>query len=174
MDELVERGTVSRDGAGLLQSLVLSRTAFLVTGGTGTGKTTLLSALLTLVDPGDRLLLVEDASELAPDHPHVVRLESRPPNVEGAGEVVLRDLVRQALRMRPDRLVVGEVRGGEVVDLLAALNTGHEGGAGTLHANSAQDVPDNSWIGVSQIFRWPDRPLIRVTTQKPITSLSSV
>ena len=141
LDELVERGAVPRDGAVLLQALVLSRTAFLVTGGTGTGKTTLLSALLSLADPGDRLLLVEDASELAPAHPHVVRLESRPPNVEGAGEVALRDLVRQALRMRPDRLVVGEVRGAEVVDLLAALNTGHEGGAGTLHANSAQDVP---------------------------------
>ena len=93
------------------------------------------------VDPGDRLLLVEDAGELAPAHPHVVRLEARPANLEGAGAVTLRDLVRQALRMRPDRVVVGEVRGAEVVDLLAALNTGHEGGCGTLHANSAADVP---------------------------------
>ena len=84
---------------------------------------------------------MEDAGELAPDHPHVVRLEARPANLEGAGAVTLRDLVRQAMRMRPDRVVVGEVRGGEVVDLLAALNTGHEGGCGTLHANSAQDVP---------------------------------
>jgi pilus assembly protein CpaF len=139
--ELVSAGTVPADGAALLQELVGSRTAFLVSGGTGTGKTTLLSALLSLVDPGHRLLLVEDAGELAPTHPHVVRLEARPPNVEGAGEVSLRDLVRQALRMRPDRLVVGEVRGAEVVDLLAALNTGHEGGCGTLHANSASDVP---------------------------------
>jgi pilus assembly protein CpaF len=97
--------------------------------------------LLGLVEPGERLLLVEDSGELRPDHPHVVRLEARPPNIEGAGEVTLRDLVRQSLRMRPDRLVVGEVRGGEVVDLLAALNTGHEGGCGTLHANSAADVP---------------------------------
>src|SRR5690606_10291936 len=87
------------------------------------------------------LLLVEDSAELRPRHPHVVRLESRPANVEGAGSVSLRDLVRQALRMRPDRLVVGEVRGAEVVDLLAAMNTGHEGGCGTLHANSATDVP---------------------------------
>ena len=86
-------------------------------------------------------MLVEDASELRPDHPHVVGLEARPPNIEGAGEITLRTLVRQALRMRPDRLVVGEVRGAEVVDLLAALNTGHEGGCGTLHANSAADVP---------------------------------
>ena len=139
--ELVDAGSLPPDGARLLERLVASRAAFLVTGGTGTGKTTLLSALLSLVDPGDRILLVEDAGELAPAHPHVVRLEARPPNLEGAGAVTLRDLVRQALRMRPDRLVVGEVRGAEVVDLLAALNTGHEGGCGTLHANGAVDVP---------------------------------
>ncbi|MEX2289949.1 MAG: TadA family conjugal transfer-associated ATPase [Mycobacteriales bacterium] len=139
--ELVEAGSVPPDGAELLARLMASRAAFLVTGGTGTGKTTLLSALLSLAEPADRLLLVEDAGELAPAHPHVVRLEARPPNLEGAGAVTLRDLVRQALRMRPDRVVVGEVRGSEVVDLLAALNTGHEGGCGTLHANSARDVP---------------------------------
>ena len=139
--ELVAAGTVPTSGAALLERLVASRQAFLVTGGTGTGKTTLLSALLSLTDPQHRVLLVEDAGELLPEHPHVVRLEARPPNVEGAGEVTLRDLVRNALRMRPDRLVVGEVRGAEVVDLLAALNTGHEGGCGTLHANSAEDVP---------------------------------
>ena len=117
-------------GRGCSTAWSRSRTAFLVTGGTGTGKTTLLAALLSRVDPADRVLLVEDAGELAPDHPHVVRLEARPANLEGAGAVTLRDLVRQALRMRPDRLVVGEVRGAEVVDLLAALNTGHEGGCG--------------------------------------------
>ena len=141
LDELVEARSVPPDGVRLLGRLIASRAAFLVSGGTGTGKTTLLSALLGLVDVRDRVLLVEDAGELAPSHPHVVRLEARPANLEGAGEVTLRDLVRQALRMRPDRLVVGEVRGGEVVDLLAALNTGHEGGCGTLHANSAGDVP---------------------------------
>lgn len=141
LTELEQAGAVPAEGATLLASIVASRVAFLVTGGTGTGKTTLLSALLSLAPPGDRLLLVEDAGELAPDHPHVVRLEARPPNVEGAGEVTLRDLVRLSLRMRPDRVVVGEVRGAEVVDLLAALNTGHEGGCGTLHANSAADVP---------------------------------
>jgi pilus assembly protein CpaF len=141
LDELVEHGTVSPGGAQLLRVLVDSRAAFLVTGGTGSGKTTLLAALLGLVDPGERLVLVEDSSELRPDHPHVVGLEGRPANVEGSGTVTMRDLVRQALRMRPDRLIVGEVRGAEVVELLAALNTGHEGGCGTVHANSAADLP---------------------------------
>jgi pilus assembly protein CpaF len=141
LDELQRAGSVPPDGVELLARLISSRAAFLVSGGTGTGKTTLLSALLSRVPAEERLLLVEDAGELDPAHPHVVRLEARPANVEGAGEVTLRDLVRQALRMRPDRVVVGEVRGAEVVDLLAALNTGHEGGCGTLHANSARDVP---------------------------------
>lgn len=107
----------------------------------GLGKTTLLAALLGLVPGNERLVIAEDSAELRPDHPHVVRLQSRPPNQESLGELTLRDLVRQALRMRPDRLVVGEVRGAEVVDLLAALNTGHEGGCGTVHANTAADVP---------------------------------
>jgi pilus assembly protein CpaF len=141
LDELVAAGSLDDDGVRLLRAVVSRRLAFLVSGGTGTGKTTLLAALLSLVDPGERIVLVEDAGELRPDHPHVVGLEARPPNIEGAGAIGLRTLVRQALRMRPDRLVVGEVRGGEVVDLLAALNTGHEGGCGTLHANSALDVP---------------------------------
>ncbi|HET6939223.1 MAG TPA: TadA family conjugal transfer-associated ATPase [Nocardioides sp.] len=141
LDELVAAGTLTPRGAELLRALVDARVAFLVSGGTGSGKTTLLAALLSLVDHGQRLVLVEDASELRPDHPHVVALEGRPPNVEGAGAIDLRTLVRQGLRMRPDRLVVGEVRGAEVVELLAALNTGHEGGCGTLHANSVVDVP---------------------------------
>lgn len=141
LEELSAAGTLSEEAARLLRAIVGARLAFLVSGGTGSGKTTLLSALLSLVDPGERIVLVEDAGELRPDHPHVVGLEARPANIEGAGEVDLRTLVRQALRMRPDRLVVGEVRGAEVVDLLAALNTGHEGGCGTLHANSALDVP---------------------------------
>jgi pilus assembly protein CpaF len=140
--DLEAAGAVGSDGARLLRRVVGHRLAFLVSGGTGSGKTTLLNALLSLCDPRERLVVVEDSSELRPDHPHVVALEARPPNIEGSGEVTLRTLVRQALRMRPDRLVVGEVRGGEVVDLLAALNTGHEGGCGTLHANSAADVPN--------------------------------
>ena len=139
--DLVAAGSMPPDVASLLHDIVHSRLAFLISGGTGSGKTTLLSSLLGLVGHDERMVLVEDASELRPDHPHVVRLEARPPNVEGSGEITLRDLVRQALRMRPDRLVVGEVRGSEVADLLAALNTGHEGGCGTLHANSAADVP---------------------------------
>jgi pilus assembly protein CpaF len=124
-----------------LAALVGSRAAFLVTGGTGAGKTTLLAALLSLVPAHERLVLVEDVGELYPVHPHVVRLEARHANVEGRGEVTLADLTRQALRMRPDRLVVGECRGPEVRDLLAALNTGHAGGCATLHANAAAEVP---------------------------------
>jgi pilus assembly protein CpaF len=139
--DLVERGTVPASIAPLLGAVVAARLAYLVTGGTGSGKTTLLGTLLGLTPPTERIVLVEDAAELRPVHPHVVALQSRTSNVEGAGSISLRDLVRQALRMRPDRLVVGECRGVEVVDLLAALNTGHEGGAGTLHANAAADVP---------------------------------
>jgi len=138
---LYDAGAVTDEGRDLLGQVVGRRLAFLVSGGTGTGKTTLLSALLGTVDPAERIVVVEDAAELRPDHPQVVGLEARPPNLEGAGAVVLRDLVRQALRMRPDRIVVGEVRDAAVVDLMAAMNTGHEGGCGTLHANSAADVP---------------------------------
>jgi pilus assembly protein CpaF len=140
LEELVAAGTVPPDGDRVLRALIDARMSFLVSGGTGSGKTTLLSSLLGLVGPAERIVLAEDSAELRPDHPHVVRLESRPPNQEGAGRVTLRDLVRQALRMRPDRLVVGEVRGAEVTELLAALNTGHEG-CGTVHANAAVDVP---------------------------------
>ncbi|MEV5000704.1 TadA family conjugal transfer-associated ATPase [Nocardioides sp. LML1-1-1.1] len=141
LPELRAAGALTDAGHELLVRIVAARRAFLVSGGTGSGKTTLLAALLGVVDPAERIVVVEDAAELRPGHPQVVGLEARPANLEGAGAVVLRDLVRQALRMRPDRLVVGEVRDAAVVDLLAALNTGHEGGCGTLHANSAADVP---------------------------------
>ncbi len=141
LDALAAGGMVSASHLEDLRALVRERVAFVVTGGTGTGKTTLLGALLAEAPARERLVVVEDVRELEVAHPHVVRLQARPPNVEGAGRVDLSDLVRQALRMRPDRLVVGEVRGGEVRELLAALNTGHEGGCGTLHANRPEDVP---------------------------------
>jgi pilus assembly protein CpaF len=141
LDELVHCGALPPSWADCVADVVARRLAFVVTGGTGAGKTTVLAALLGRVPPSERIVVVEDCTELAVDHPHVVRLEARPPNVEGRGAVPLTDLVRQALRMRPDRLVVGEVRGAEVRELLTALNTGHEGGCGTLHANSASEVP---------------------------------
>ncbi|MBV9369053.1 MAG: TadA family conjugal transfer-associated ATPase [Frankiales bacterium] len=141
LDRLVEFGALPPSGADLLRRIVAARLAFVVIGGTGTGKTSVLSALLSEVAPNERVVLVEDAAELRPEIPHIVRLEARAPNVEGVGAVPLDALVRQALRMRPDRLVVGEVRGREVVDLLAALNTGHSGGASTVHANRPAHVP---------------------------------
>lgn len=141
LSALINAGAIAEEAAVLLGRIIEARLAFLVSGGTGAGKTTLLAALLATVDPNERILCVEDAPELAPRHPHLVRLLARGPNVEGIGEITLRHLVRQALRMRPDRIVVGEVRGAEVVDLLAALNTGHDGGAGTVHANSPAEVP---------------------------------
>lgn len=136
----VETGSLAPQLAEILQRVIQSRAAFLVSGGTGSGKTTLLASLLGLVPADQRLLIVEDSRELNPAHPACVRLESRAANSEGAGLVAMTDLVRQALRMRPDRLVVGEIRGAEICDLLMAMNTGHEGGCGTVHANSASDI----------------------------------
>lgn len=134
-------GAIAPSAAALLADVIAARLAFLVSGGTGAGKTTLLAAMLGAVPATERIVCVEDAAELAPPHPHLVKLVARCANVEGVGEVTVRQLVRQALRMRPDRIVIGEVRGAEVVDLLAALNTGHEGGAGTVHANNPAEVP---------------------------------
>ena len=141
LGELVAQGCLPASIAELLIAMVKRRVAFVISGGTGSGKTTLLGALLAHVDTTERIVLVEDVRELAIEHPHVVRLEGRRPNVEGAGEVTLVTLVRQSLRMRPDRVVVGEVRGSEVRELMAALNTGHAGGCGTVHANTPADVP---------------------------------
>lgn len=140
MGALVAMGACAAEVADLLGAVVRSGLGFLVCGGTGTGKTTLLGGLLSEVPHAERLVVVEDVTELDPSHPHAVRLQGRSANVEGQGCVTMVDLVRQALRMRPDRLIVGEVRGAEVRELLAALNTGH-GGAGTVHANCAADVP---------------------------------
>lgn len=139
--ELVASGGVAPALVPVLRALVLTRANLLVTGATGSGKTTLLSALLSIVPDDERIVCIEESGELTPHHPHVVRLLARRANVDGAGEVPLAELVRQALRMRPDRIVLGECRGAEVRDVLTALNTGHEGGCATLHANTAADVP---------------------------------
>lgn len=141
LEDLEASGSVHPEAGKRLRDIVYAREPFLVVGGTGTGKTTLLSALLGQVDPRERVLIVEDTPELRPDHPHCVFAATRGKNVEGFGEVTLTTLVRQALRMRPDRIVLGEIRGPEIVDLLMALNTGHDGGAGTIHANALAEVP---------------------------------
>lgn len=141
LDDLVASGAMAAGERRILLDAVRARTNLLVTGAGGSGKTTLLAALLGHAPPGERIVVIEDVAELRIAHPHVVGLETRQPNLEGAGGVDLRRLVREALRMRPDRLVLGECRGGEVQDLLGALNTGHDGGACTLHANSLHDVP---------------------------------
>jgi pilus assembly protein CpaF len=141
VDTLVRLGAASAGMAVVLRALVEARVSLLVSGGTGAGKTTVLAAMLAECGPQERVVVVEDVRELDPWHPHVVRLQGRSPNVEGRGGVSLVDLVRQALRMRPDRLVVGEVRGAEVREMLCALNTGHDGGMSTLHANGPQEVP---------------------------------
>lgn len=140
LEELGSRRMFDASTGRKLLRLVASGDPVLISGGTGTGKTTLLAALLANVPVRERIVVAEDSAELNIAHPHVVYLEGRPANVEGAGAVTLRDLVRQSLRMRPDRLIVGEVRGAEVLDLLNALNTGHSGGAATVHANSAEDA----------------------------------
>jgi pilus assembly protein CpaF len=138
--ELVESGTLSAPQCELLETAVAARQSVLISGGTGSGKTTLLNALSSFIGPEERVVTIEDAAELRLQQRHVVRLESRPASVEGLGEVTVRDLLRNALRMRPDRIVIGEVRGPEALDLLTALNTGHDGALSTVHANSPADA----------------------------------
>ena len=138
--DLVELGTITEELHDQLAAAVAARRSVLVSGGTGSGKTTLLNALSAFIDSGERVITIEDAAELRLRQPHVVRLETRPANVEGRGAVSIRELLRGALRMRPDRIVIGEVRGGEALDLLMALNTGHEGALSTVHANSPEDA----------------------------------
>ena len=138
--ELVQLGTLTEELHDQLGAAVEARRSILVSGGTGSGKTTLLNALSAFINPDERVITIEDAAELRLRQPHVVRLESRPSNVEGRGQVSIRELLRGALRMRPDRIVIGEVRGGEALDLLMALNTGHEGALSTVHANSPDDA----------------------------------
>jgi pilus assembly protein CpaF len=139
-DDLVASGTLSPDLRDFLARCVRARLNLVVSGGTGSGKTTLLNVLSSLIDGEERIITIEDAAELRLLQPHVLRLESRPPNIEGQGEVPIRALVRNALRMRPDRILVGEVRGAEALDMLQALNTGHDGSMTTVHANSAADA----------------------------------
>ena len=139
MDDLISFGSLTPKAAGFLQACVQGKLNVLVSGGTGTGKTTMLNALSASIPEAERIVTIEDAAELQLQQEHWVRLESRPPNIEGEGEVRIRDLVRNALRMRPDRIVVGEVRGAETLDMLQAMNTGHEGSLTTIHANSPRD-----------------------------------
>jgi pilus assembly protein CpaF len=138
-DQLVASGSLTAEARDLLAAALRARRSILITGGTGSGKTTLLNALSTYIDREERVITIEDAAELSLRQPHVVRLETRPASIEGRGEVTIRDLLRNALRMRPDRIVIGEVRGAEALDLLTALNTGHDGALSTLHANSPED-----------------------------------
>jgi pilus assembly protein CpaF len=140
LEQLVKYGSISQPGADLLQIIGRCRVNTLISGGTGSGKTTLLNCLTRYIDDDERIITCEDAAELQLQQPHVVRLESRPPNLEGEGEVKMRDLVRNCLRMRPERIIVGEVRGPEAFDLLQAMNTGHDGSMGTLHANSPREA----------------------------------
>lgn len=141
VDELADGGSIARELEPLVRRLVAGKANVLISGATGAGKTTFLNAMLTLVPGNERIIVIEESAELRPTHPHVVHLQVRKANVQGAGEVTMSDLVRAAMRMRPDRIVLGECRGAEVRDVLGALNTGHEGGWATIHANSTQDIP---------------------------------
>src|SRR5829696_7267085 len=137
---LVEKGAMSEEMLILMAGCVRARLNILVSGGTGSGKTTMLNALSSFIPVHERVITIEDAAELRLQQDHVVRLETRPPNSEGRGEVLARDLVKNALRMRPDRIIVGEVRGAEALDMLQAMNTGHEGSLTTVHANTPRDA----------------------------------
>jgi pilus assembly protein CpaF len=140
LDELVINETITTSQKDFLNQVIKEKKSFVICGGTGSGKTTLLNSLLSEVNEKQRILIIEDSRELNPQHPHVVSLEARPANIEGMGLITMKDLIKQSLRMRADRLIIGEVRGAEVIDWLSALNTGHTGSAGTIHANSIHEV----------------------------------
>jgi pilus assembly protein CpaF len=139
-DDLIAFGSCPQPMMDFLKGAVKSKLNVLISGGTGSGKTTLLNVLSSFIPPGERIITIEDAAELQLQQPHVVRLETRPPNLEGRGEVTARDLVKNALRMRPDRIILGEIRGTEAIDTLNAMNTGHEGSLATVHSNSTRDA----------------------------------
>jgi pilus assembly protein CpaF len=159
-DRLVEYGTVTKTLSDVLQAVVRARLNVMISGGTGSGKTTLLNVLSGFIPAEERIVTIEDSAELQLQQPHVVRLETRPPNIEGRGEVTQRDLVRNSLRMRPDRIVLGEVRGGEALDMLQAMNTGHDGSLTTIHANTPRDALTRveSMVAMSGV-NLPNRPL---------------
>ena len=140
LTELVINKTLTTSQKNFLTEMIKNKKSFVICGGTGSGKTTLLNSLLSDVEKSQRILIIEDSRELNPQHPHVVSLEGRPANIEGMGLITMKDLIKQSLRMRADRLIIGEVRGAEVIDWLSALNTGHTGSAGTIHANSIHEV----------------------------------
>jgi pilus assembly protein CpaF len=169
--DLVSSGSTTAHMVGLLAACVKAKVTILISGGTGTGKTTLLNALSAYIPESERVVTIEDAAELQLQQEHVARLETRPPNVEGRGEIVARDLVRNALRMRPDRIIVGEVRGAEVMDMLQAMNTGHEGSMTTVHANSPRDAITRmeSMAGMSGVTL--SESLIRQTISRSIEVL---
>src|SRR3546814_7519993 len=160
MAKLVELGSLPQSIAYLLEGIVKARRNVLISGGTGSGKTTMLNAMSAFIDGRERILTIEDAAELQLQQAHVARLETRPANIEGKGEVTQRELVKNALRMRPDRIIVGEVRGGEAFDMLQAMNTGHEGSMTTVHANTCRDALSRleQMIGMTG-FELPTRSL---------------
>jgi pilus assembly protein CpaF len=140
LEDLVELVTITKQQKDFFEKIIKDNKSFVISGGTGSGKTTLLNSLLSSCDENQRILIIEDSRELNPKHPHVISLESRPTNIEGMGLITMKDLIKQSLRMRADRLIIGEVRGIEVIDWLGALNTGHRGSTGTIHANSIHEV----------------------------------
>jgi pilus assembly protein CpaF len=161
MEDLIRRKSITKEIAELLSGLVKAKTNILISGGTGSGKTTLLNILSGYIPDHERIITIEDTAELQLQQNHVIRLESRPPNIEEKGEVSIRALVRNSLRMRPDRIVLGEVRAGEVIDMLQAMNTGHEGSLTTIHANSARDALSRmeSLIGMGGVSNVPSKVL---------------
>ena len=161
--DLIRFGTLTNESVALLKAFVDGKLNILVSGGTGSGKTTLLNVLSNFIPDGERIVTIEDAVELRINKPHVVRLESRPPNLEGRGAVHIRDLVKNSLRMRPDRIVVGECRGGEALDMLQAMNTGHDGSLSTLHANTPRDAISRTEIMV--MMGGMDLPIIAIREQ---------
>ncbi len=160
VDNIIEYGSLTRDMAFMLSAMVSAKTNMIISGGTGSGKTTMLNIMSGFIPDDERIVTIEDAAELRLQQPHVVRLETRPPNIEGEGEINQRALIKNSLRMRPDRVIVGEVRGAEVLDMLQAMNTGHEGSMATIHANTARDALTRleNMVGISGL-NLPVRPL---------------